>query len=149
MLKDLIEQNSATEAVIDECFCLAAAEMEKITCYDIPKPQFEDPRTLRWRADVGIVTDTFRYVLMDGKYCEQCDTYERGISYHYIGDTADDMVAHLIFEAVWQYAIHNTVTNDEAELFADKCFSLLDKKYRPYYIRRKTALQKLKEKGII
>ncbi len=35
MLKDLIEQNSATEAVTDECFSRMDTELQKMTCLEI------------------------------------------------------------------------------------------------------------------
>lgn len=119
------------------CFDTAAAELKKITCYDIPEPQFEDPRTVNG-------ANTCRYVIMDGKYYEQCDDYERGISYHDIGDTECDMTAHIIYETVWKFGINKAAADglygsdgaNEAALITERCFAELPPEYKPYYDRR-------------
>ncbi len=129
--------------ILQSCFDTATAELKKITCYDIPEPQFENPRTVQWCAH-KVTANTYRYVIMDGKYYEQCDDYERGISYHAIGDTKDDMTAHLIYEAVWSFAINNASQRGlygddgarEAELITGQCFEQLPEQYQPYYDRR-------------
>lgn len=133
------------------CFDTAAAEINKITCYDIPEPKFENPRTVKWRAD-KVARNSYCYVIMDGKYYEQCDDYERGISYHDIGDTEDDMIAHLIYEALWDFAIHNASERglyggdgvSEAELITTRCFAQCPERYRLYFERRIDQLQMLK-----
>ncbi len=135
--------------ISQSCFDTAAAELKKITCYDMPEPQFEDPRTVNG-------ANTCRYVIMDGKYYEQCDDYERGISYRDIGDNEDDMISHLIYEAVWDFAIHNAserglYSDDgvrEAELITTRCFAQLSERYQPYFNQRIAQLKKLKDKGL-
>ena len=125
-------------------FDTAAAELKKISCYDIPVPQFENPRTIKWRAD-KVALNTYRYVIMDGKYYEQCDDYERGISYRDICDTEDDMIAHLIYEAVWDFAIHNASYGDdgmsEAEIITTRCFAQLSDRYQHYFNQRMAQLK--------
>lgn len=131
------------------CFDTAAAELKRITCYDIPEPQPEAPLTVNG-------TNTCRYVIMDGKYYEQCDDCERGIYYRDIGDTECDMTAHIIYETVWQFGINKAAADglygsdcaNEAALIAGRCFSELPQEYQPYYSRRTAQLQRLKEKGI-
>lgn len=119
------------------------AELQKKCCYDIPVPQFENSRTVKCHAD-KTVCNTYRYVIMDGKYYEQCDDYERGISYHFIGNTECDMIAHLIYETVWQFAINKAAMDglygdngeNEAALITKCCFSELPEEYQPYYEHR-------------
>lgn len=135
--------------MIEECYRIAAEEVKKITCYDIPAPCYANPRTYKQRIDTGWITETYTYVISDGQYCEMCDTYERGIYYNPIGDTKSDMIAHLIFETVWSFAIRNTANSDEAWLISDKCFTMLDAKYNTYYKIKKAVHEKLKEKGIL
>lgn len=146
---------NAIKDIHQSCFDTATAELKKITCYDISVPQFENPRIIKWRAD-KVALNTYRYVLMDGKYYEQCDDYEHGISYNYIGDIECDMIAHLIYEAVWDFAMHNASERglygddgiSEAELITMRCFAQLPDRYQHYFDQRIAQLKKLKDKGL-
>ena len=110
MLKDLIEQHSATEAVIDECFCKAASELKKITCYNI--------RLTRNAPDV-------RYICVDGFFCE--DIADRPENRRrFFGSDPNALTAHLIDSAIQKFAFENQqILNCSYDDIVERCYSFL------------------------
>lgn len=111
MLKDLIEQNSATEAVIDECFCLAAAEIEKITCYNITPIS-------RNASDV-------RYFCIDGFFCEEIIDIPENRK-RFWGNDPKAFKEHLIDQAIQRFAFENQhFLNCQYDDIVERCYSYL------------------------
>lgn len=153
-MKSIYEGYTPITDIPKSYFDKALASLKRITVFRTSQPEFENPRVFKWRTD-KVITETYRYVIIDGKYYEQCDTYEHGISYSYIGDTEEDMIAHLIFETVWSFSINCTQANENyaAEQITDKLLAEVEEKYQPYFSRRKEQRHRLKEslkeKGMI
>lgn len=113
MLKDLIKQHSATETVIDECFCRAAAELKKITCYSI---------TINRNApDV-------RYICVDGFFCEEITDRPENRR-RFFGSDPNALTAHLIDSAIQKFAFENQrFLNCSYDEIVERCYSLLKDK---------------------
>ena len=110
MLKDLIEQHSAAETVIDECFCQAETALKKITCYNI--------RLNRNAPDV-------RYICVDGFFCEEITDRPENRR-RFFGSDPNSLTAYLIDSAIQKFAFENQhILNCSYDKIVECCYSFL------------------------
>ena len=114
MLKDMIEQHSATEAVIDKCFEQAENELKRIIGYSITPISRNAP-------DV-------RYYCVDGFFCEEITDRPENRR-RFFGSDASALTAHLIDSAIQRFAFENQhKLNCSYDEIVEHCYSFIKDK---------------------